>query len=355
MKILIESYNSSFQNPAGGISIRINNFIKHYKRLFPKDEIKLFNKWTDKIKDFDILHIFKVNIEDYQLMQIAESAKIPVIISSVIPNERGINIVLGRILGNIFHLHTGYWFLNKMLLGASKIICQTKSEMRFIRKYYRVAEQKIEIIPNGIGIEFKECYRDLIRKKIGIYGDYVLQVGRFDRNKNQLSVIKAMAKTNIPVLFIGGPDCYDIEYYEKCKREATTNMYFLGWIRYDDPLLASAYMNASVVILPSKKEIFGNALIEAAYAGAKIVVSNNVSVTDLKIADYCELINPYDINDIRKKIICALSKPKDLSIQNRIRNLYNWDNVIYKHNALYHIVAGEKKDKDIGNKHFISK
>jgi len=62
MKVLIETYNSAFQNPAGGISIRINNFIRNYRKYFSSDYIKLFDKWNDKLKDFDLLHIFKVNI-----------------------------------------------------------------------------------------------------------------------------------------------------------------------------------------------------------------------------------------------------------------------------------------------------
>jgi glycosyltransferase involved in cell wall biosynthesis len=335
MKVLIETYNSAFQNPAGGISIRINNFIRNYRKYFSSDYIKLFDKWNDKLKDFDLLHIFKVNIEDFQLMNLAKSSGLPVIISSVVPMEKVINIAYNKIIYNLFKVHTGYWFLGKMLSEANAIICQTHSEAVFIKKYYGAKENRIEIIPNGLSIEFSESYRGLIKNRIGVKGDYVLQVGRFDRNKNQLAVIRAMADTDIPIIFIGGEDNYEPEYYEICRRHATSNMFFLGWISNDDPLLASAYMNARVIVFPSKNEIFGNALIEGAAAGANLVVSKNVPVKDLGIEEFCEFINPNDINDIRRKIKMAYSKEKNIRLSNKVKKMYSWENIVNKYNSTY--------------------
>ena len=70
MRILIESYNNVMQNPAGGVSGRIKNYINTLKKS--GIEAKLFNKWEDKIIDYDIIHIFKLNTEDYQLVKYAK-------------------------------------------------------------------------------------------------------------------------------------------------------------------------------------------------------------------------------------------------------------------------------------------
>lgn len=333
MKILVESYNSVFQNAAGGVQIRIENFIENYTKI--SNDIKLFDKWTDKIVDFDILHIFKANIEDYQLVKLAKNNNIPVVISTVIPSEKHLNIMLNRLICKITPIHTGYWYLDQMLLEADTIIAQTNKEARFINKYYKIPLEKIAVIPNGANIKMNENFIDEFNNKTGISGKYVLQVGRFDRNKNQLNVIKALSDTDIQVVFIGGEDSGQPEYYEECKKLAGRNFHFLGWIKHDDPLLSSAYQNAHVVVLPSYKEIFGNSLIEGGASGANLVATKELPLEDWGIKDICRSIDPNNIRDIREKIVAAYHQPLNPKTSEVIVNKFSWERVIEEHFELY--------------------
>jgi len=333
MKILIESFNNVCQNPSGGIQVRINKFMQYLNKK--NIEVKLYNKWEDKLTDFDLLHIFKVNLEDYDLLKLAKKKDIPVVISSIIPLEKRVNIVFNRLLCKLLPIHTGYWFINEMLTQSNAIIAQTNKEADFIKKYYGVEHNKIHVIPNGVNIEIDKNNKKIFPEKTGINSRFVLQVGRFDKNKNQLNIIKALNNSEIPVVFIGGPDPNEIEYYEECKRIAGQNFHFLGWIKHDDPLLSSAYQNAHVVILPSYKEIFGNSLIEGGAAGANLVATKELPIKEWGLSEFCKTINPNDTNDIFRKVVQAYNEPLDERIKEIITCKFSWENVINQHIFIY--------------------
>jgi glycosyltransferase involved in cell wall biosynthesis len=333
MKVLIDSYNNVFQNVSGGVQVRINKF-KDYskKKLF---EVKLFDKWHDKVIDYDVLHIFKASFESYELCKFAKNNNIPVVISSIIPLEKKVNITFNRVLCKLLPIHTGYWYINEMLKMSDSIVVQTIREKKFVEKYYHVDKSKVSVIPNGVNIEFNEMHKPIFEEKTGIEGKYILQVGRFDSNKNQLNVIKALNDSNIPVVFIGGADTNEIEYFEECKRIAGENIHFLGWLDNNSQLLSSAYQNAEVVILPSHKEIFGNSLIEGGAAGAKLVATRELPLRDWGIDKFCKSINPNDINDINKKVKDAFYETKNDEIKAIIYAKFSWDSVIEEYLEIY--------------------
>lgn len=338
-KILIESYNCVTQNVSGGVQIKISKFIENYCKY--SSEIKLFDKWRDKITDYNVLHIFKANIEDYQLMNLAKNNKVPVVISAIIPLENKIKIFLSRLICKFIPIHTGYWYLSQILLKSDAVITETQKEADFINRYYKIPNINIYVIPNGVDVSFDKRYKELFSKKTGIKEKYVLQVGRFDKNKNQLSVIKAMSGMNIPIVFIGGEDSGRPEYYEQCKKEAGSNIHFLGWLEHDDPLLLSAYQNAHVVVMPSYKETFGICLIEGGAAGSNLIASKGLPIYDWGISEICQTIKPYDIEDIRKKIYDAYNKPLNPHTSTIIREKFSWDSVIKQHVDLYNKVLNE--------------
>lgn len=335
MKILLESYNNVMQNDSGGIQVRIKKFMHNYHENNNKNEIRLFNKWEDKICNYDIVHIFKANIESYQLVKLAKSKNIPVVVSSVIPQQDRFKIIFNRMISKILPVHTGYWFLNELLNEADVVISQTEKEAIFVSKNYKIDKNKIHVIPNGINVDFDEKNKGEFLKRTGINRKFILQVGRFDENKNQLNVIKAMRNTGIDVVFIGGEDPTCPEYYTECKKHATSNIHFMGWIEHDDPLLSSAYQNAHVVILPSHNEIFGNSLIEGGAAGANLIATKELPIKDWGIEEICRCIDPKDIRNIKETIIDAFESPINPNTSKIIKEKFSWKNVINKHNEIY--------------------
>src|SRR5699024_5463763 len=141
-----------------------------------------------------------------------------------------------------------YILFKKMLEMSDVIIVQSTRELIFLEKNYKIDTKKIRVISKGINTNKINLENHLVKEKLNIKEDCILQVGRFDSNKNQLNLIRALSKTSIPVVFIGGPDSGNSSYYKKCIEEATENIYFLGWLDHDSPLLSSAYKEAKVVV-----------------------------------------------------------------------------------------------------------
>jgi glycosyltransferase involved in cell wall biosynthesis len=325
MRILIDSYNNVTQNASGGVQIRIQ---KHVNVLKGKGfDCKLFDKWTDKISDYNILHIFKVTNESYSEICYAKSLKIPVVVSSIIPLQGSLKIKIARFLKKYAGINTGFGIVDSIFEDADIIATQTILEANFICRNFKIPSSKVRVIPNGVNIDYDFGNKDVIIKEYPQLESrgYILQVGRFDRNKNQLSVIRAMKGSNIPLVFVGGPDPRERDYWLQCKQETDSNTLFLGWLDNDSALLQSAYMNAKVVVLPSHKEIYGNSLIEGGAAGANLVATRVLPINDWKLQSFCKKIDPKSLIDIKNKLVMAFNESLSPDLPNLITEKFSWD------------------------------
>ena len=344
INVIIDSYNLVFQNKSGGIKVRIQNF---EKRIASKVNIKKYDKWNDSIEDYDVIHIFKSSAESYSLLKYAHSKNIPVVVSSVVPSEKRIVILLNRIICKFFHLYTERYMNELVLRNADAICAQTYQEKRFISKAFHINDSCIRVIPNGISLKNNPSIDShSFSEMTGISGDFVLMVGRFDENKNQLNVIKAIQNTDINLVLIGGADKENLDYFEKCKNVAGSNVHFLGWVEHDNPILEAAYKAAKTVILASHKEIFGNSLIEGGACGANLVVSNALPIDEWGIKDYCITINPNNIKEIQEAIFESMRTEKNETVKNTINELFSWDSVIDQYIDVYNEVIERRTKND---------
>ena len=330
MRILIDSYNECFQNSSGGVRIKIESFTK---RMSQYNSVTLFNKWTDKISDFDILHVFKPGLQNYReiLFAVAEKESMKAIyVKKAICKAK---------------LHIPYYYYKEIYDLADCIITETIYEKEFIMQAYNINAKKISILPNGIDLNYTKNYRQLFFDKTGLADPFLLQVGRFDANKNQLNTIRALNETNYKAVFIGGPDKDDLDYYKKCKNEANDNIIFLGWVNHDDPILTGAYQSCYSFILPSYKEILGNALLEAGACGANLISTNVLPLDNWGIADLTLQINPSDIMDIKNKIEKSMNTPKNYALQRIITDQFDWNKIIDEHSNIYRRILSDKTHK----------
>ena len=332
MKILLDSYNECFQNDSGGVRTKIE-FL--YKCISKSCEVKLFDMWNDKIRDFDIYHVIKPGIQNYFSIKYAKSLGIPIVISAVFQYEGKIKNKIKKISDKFTLLKTSYSIIKEIYMISDAIIAETIVEKNNICNAFNINESKVFVIPNGVSIDFKNDYTNLMKERTGINAGFVLQVGRFDSNKNQLNVIEALKDTDIDIVFIGGPDKDELNYYEKCRKIASNRCHFLGWIKHDDPLLISAYQNCHSFILPSFKEIFGNALFEAASCGANIITTNVLPLDSWKIKDYCYVIEPKNIENIKEKIIESQKHEKNDKLKEIVIDNFSWEKIVTQHINIY--------------------
>lgn len=339
MKILIQSYNTCSQNESGGVQIKLKNTISLLRDRGIK--VDLFDKFNTKVIDYDILHIFRLDAENYDLIKYAKSMGVKIIISTICPLVNGWKIALYKKMIKL-PLTTTYKLMMKSLELADKIIVESIAEKNFLVKYYGAKPNKIVAITNGVN-EFN-TYSDEIYKILGKKCKYVLQVGRFDENKNQLNVIKALKNTNINVVFVGGATNSNKEYYEKCIKEAekTERFYFLGWIENDSAIMKSIYCNAEMLVLPSRYETFGLVAIEAGMAGTKLALSRTLPILEYKAFQNCETFDPNNLEEMRKKILITFNQKKDKKLKETIKKSFSWEKIINDYIKCYKEVVNEE-------------
>ncbi|MGO4682106.1 glycosyltransferase [Hyphomicrobium sp. 2TAF46] len=200
-------------------------------------------------------------------------------------------------------------YVREMVRLADQVICLSEHEQRALRRIGADVEIST-IVRNPVDADrFGQADPSIFADAFG-FKDYVVCVGRIESRKNQLMLIQALSGLNIPVVLIGAIS--DKKYGEKIHRRAGDNIHFTGRIDPSSPLIASALAGARVSVLPSWCEGAPLAALEAAAAGASMVLSNRSSEPEYfgDLARYCD---PADLGSIRDTILEAYEAPLDAS------------------------------------------
>ena len=333
MKVLFQSYNNSFQNPSGGVQNRMRRI---YELLCDKGvTVDYFNPFSSKVIDYDLMHVFMLEEENYNLIRYCKEKHVPVVISTITSLSAGKKIDIYKKIINRLHLSTTYQRIIYSAELADALIVETPKEASFIERHFGIDKNKIHVIANGV--ETFVPGDNSIYNEIGEIGDYVLHIGRFDKNKNQLNVIKALRNTNIPLVLIGGPSEKSEDYFNECKRlaEGSNNIIFLGWVDHDSSLFKSAITHANTLILSSYNETFGLVILEGAMAGLNIAASSQLPILDFESMKTVSRFNPSQPKSIYEAIECSFKRPKSNALKEAVIREFSWESIIDAHIALY--------------------
>src|SRR4029450_722101 len=95
-------------------------------------------------------------------------------------------------------------------------------EGKYLAQWFRIPRDRMTNVPHGVHQRFADGDGSAFEKAFGIR-DFVLCVGRFEYpRKNQLRLVEALTNTNIPLVFVGGPEAGQEWYFEKCRQIAGT-------------------------------------------------------------------------------------------------------------------------------------
>jgi len=338
MKILFNTHSRAFQNPGGG-EIQLLKTKEHLEKL--GIEVKKFNKFEDKIKDYDILHNFTILRDCYDTIKHAHDNKIPVALSTiwwpsteyVLKGHQGLKNKI-KILSYIFinkHNTFGLSKVKEMMEMADVLLPNSKTEGEMITKHFGIKSEKIHPVPNGADERFSRANPRIFEDEYGIK-DFLLYVGRIEPRKNVLNLIKAVKDK--PLVIIGDAPDHEKKYEELCKKEASDNVKFLGRMNQSDPRLESSYAACDTFVLPSWYETPGIVALEAGLAGAKIVITSRGSTKDY-FENYVEYVDPTNIKGIKEKIEISLKKEKTNELRTHILNNFLWKHVALKTKEAY--------------------
>ena len=171
----------------------------------------------------------------------------------------------------------------RVLEDADAIICVGENEQKAVQA--RFPGKRVEWIPNGVNAaSFAEGNGRAFREKHGIPQNrrVILNVGRIDPQKNQLTLLSAMSellrKHKDAHLVLIGPvtvESYGAKLLEKINEASLHNhVTVLPGMPGGSQELVNAFHAADVFCLPSRHEPFGIVVLEAWAAGLPVVASH---------------------------------------------------------------------------------
>lgn len=208
------------------------------------------------------------------------------------------------------------YFVPISIYKTDKIIAVSENLKKDILRFFRVPQDKIEVICCGVDEIYRPVEKNIakneVRQRFGIYDDYILYVGTIEPKKNLKRLIEAYfflrKDTNRYKLVIAGPKgwLYN-EIYKTIKRLNIDNdIIFTGHLYSSDLLFL--YNAASVFVYPSLYEGFGLPVVEAMACKTPVVTSNTPALREVA-EEAAIFVDPLDTKSLSKSITEVLENP----------------------------------------------
>jgi glycosyltransferase involved in cell wall biosynthesis len=316
----------------GGPFVKITNTKKSLEAL--GIEVRYFDLWNvaREFRTCDLVHLFGANFAVYNLARNMMVEKVKFVVNPIFYTRRSSRVVQAittidkltrRVMRGIWW---DYGFTRDICNWAEMVLPNTVAEGEIISRGMGIPKEKFTVIHNGVSGEFINADPTLFKKKYGLE-NFILTVGHMgpDR-KNVFRLVQALGKIDHPAVFIGRK--WYMGETEQILQEAerNKNLLIIDELPNDSPLLASAYAASDVFALPSKFETPSRAALEAALAGAKVVITPHGGTKDY-FADLAEYVDPYSVNSIQRGIERALNQPKSSALREHIKNNFLWDKI----------------------------
>jgi len=215
----------------------------------------------------------------------------------------------------------------------AQIIAVSRTTKNDIVKLLGIPSYLVHVVHEALPEGFKETSQQLtedeakhIKNKLDLNKPYLLFVGTREPRKNLTRLIKAwepFAKDY--QLIVAGEKGWD-----KTEGIHHPELKFLGHV--EDKELAVLYGEAEVFCYPSLYEGFGLPILESFFHGTPVLTSNISSMPEVA-GNAAQLIDPENVNDIRKGLEIILNESIDEQkkrLQRMIIRLqmFSWERVV---------------------------
>ncbi|MDX5405234.1 MAG: glycosyltransferase family 4 protein, partial [Bacteroidota bacterium] len=196
----------------------------------------------------------------------------------------------------------GHWRSCRYLLASAQaVIPTTEAEAERLKAEFGHIPLS-RVIGLGISDLFLNLTPPLVRKGI-------ICVGRIERRKNQLNLIRAVRDLDIPLTIVGPVARNQPDYVAECKKEAGANVQFIGPVKQSD--LIPLYLSHQVLAMPSYFETYGLTGIEGLACGCNMVYSEGGDAVEV-YSEHAFSCYPDDPKSIREALLKALEIPNEI-------------------------------------------
>ncbi len=327
----------------GGMEVQQLQTIKALQEI--GIDVVRYDPWM-RAFDVDVIHVFGTEYPHTEIIERARQQRIPVVAVAMFMPERPLwQFSLMRRLQHVMP-ETTYSLRQRSLAGADRIIAISDVERSQLVRAYGVDVGKISVIPNGIDERFFHADGAAFQARYGVR-DCVLCVASIEPRKNQVAVAEALKDLGKPVVFVGGVSSHggaETEMYASRFRQivaSSSNLHWIEGLAHDDPLLEGAYATAHVHILASIAEAQGLSTMEAAAAGAHVIVSDLPNLRTIFGADV-RYVDPHSATSIRSAVAQAFERPREGMSAARPPWLITWRNVANALRELYDVTISPR-------------
>jgi glycosyltransferase involved in cell wall biosynthesis len=197
----------------------------------------------------------------------------------------------------------------RVLGAARRIIAVSEFTRRELVELLGAPEDKISVVPNGVGDEFT-------RDGPSAEGEYVLAVGTLEPRKNLQRLIDAARRADVELRVVGARGWGDVEV-------GGNGVSWLGEV--GDAELARLYRGALCMAYPSLYEGFGIPVLEAMACGAPVVTSRGTAMEEV-VDGAAVLVDARDPAEIAAGIERAAANRAELVARGLERaSVFRWD------------------------------
>ena len=197
------------------------------------------------------------------------------------------------------------WYLEKLenLKRADLLLAISESSKLEAIEYLNFDKEKVVNISSAVDIQKTKENFNKIKEKFNIKKEYIIHVSACDERKNFEGLIKAFGKTTIKnhyqLVFVCNANKLQKTKLLSLAKANGVDLIITGYV--NDKELNSLYENAKLLVFPSFHEGFGLPILEAMHFDTPAIGSNTSSIPEV-IGYKDALFNPYDIDDMAKKI-----------------------------------------------------
>jgi glycosyltransferase involved in cell wall biosynthesis len=235
-------------------------------------------------------------------------------------------------------------FSTKLLIPSSiekaaKIIAVSENTKNDLREIFKIPENKIEVIYEGVELVSEDKIKDsnYLKNKFKISGNYILYLGTIEPRKNIAGLLRAYKElrirnpelNNLQLVIAGSKGWKYGKVFELIedvnKQFGKEVIKYMGYVSAEDKL--ALMTNALCFVYPTFYEGFGLPVLEAMAQGTPVISSDISSIPEI-VGNAGILINPYKISELSealKKILTDKSLGEKLSVAGRERaKEFNW-------------------------------
>lgn len=301
----------------------LENFPEHQYYLFTPTIDEKFNNIFSKYNNVEIIEPenylhkkFHAAWRSYSIGDIVNDLKLAIFhgLSNEIPN--GINNQITKTVVTIhdliflrypdyYNTIDAYIYKKKFKLAcqnADLILAASQQTKTDIESYFEINESKTKVLYQDCDAAFAKQYSRNEKEKIiaqyNLPKQFILSVGTIEKRKNQLTILKALAKlsSDWSLVLIGKKTDYAKELFDfAIKNNLQSRIQILENISFEH--LPIIYQCSQVFVYISEFEGFGIPVLEAMKSKIPIITSNTSSLPEV-IGPNGMCILPFDFDAI---------------------------------------------------------